>query len=70
MWQLYTFFSSFLSSSGQCWMRLGDYEKAAECLRKAIQLHRNERSFTALAQIYQMSGDLKGLIEMYSAALE
>ncbi|KAJ1523990.1 hypothetical protein ONE63_010534 [Megalurothrips usitatus] len=55
---------------GECWICLGDYTKAKESLRQAVQLGHHEHSYVALADTYKMEGEIQAAIDIYKAALE
>ncbi|KAB0804558.1 hypothetical protein PPYR_01528 [Photinus pyralis] len=55
---------------GQCWVSLGENAKAKEYTKKAVQLGKQECSYTLLIKILISEGDLQTAINVSNAALE
>ncbi|KAF5308143.1 hypothetical protein FQR65_LT06322 [Abscondita terminalis] len=55
---------------GQCFMCLGDTTKAKEYTKKAVELGKQECSYTLLTKILTSDGDLESAIAVSQAALE
>ncbi|XP_071785789.1 BBSome complex member BBS4-like [Asterias amurensis] len=57
-------------NQGVCFMYLKEYLKAKEMLKQAIQYNRHDLSYTMLAKIYLMEGDIHMAIDVYKRAVE
>lgn len=55
---------------GMCLMALGDLSGARERARKAVQLGKQESSYTLLIKILISEGDLKGAAAVCSSSIE
>ncbi|XP_014673640.1 PREDICTED: Bardet-Biedl syndrome 4 protein-like [Priapulus caudatus] len=57
-------------NQGICWMYLKELGKAKESFKKALHLHRNEKSFVMLGKVFLQENDLNMAIDVYRRAVE
>ena len=58
-----------LPPPGVCFMYLKEYDSARSELLRALNLHKNEQSFTVLGKIHLLQNDVEGAIEIYKMAV-